>query len=164
MSLLLDQDLHRPAAAPGRVTYNANRGQCITSCLGAYAYNRFPLLLDLTDGEVHHLLQVRGNTLVIWENISPHQAYYKQAEVLKAASTSYPGLALKTLENVAEEDQIPMKKCRTLRPNSGLLEQLDSVVPFMPEHERVSCAQDIIETWEVARSVPMSKTAQGMYA
>ena len=152
---MLDQDLHRPAAAPGHVAFSANRGQCIISCLGAYAYNRFPLLLDLTDGEVHHLLQVRGNTLVIWENITPQQAYYKQAEVLKAASTSYPGLALKTLEDVPEADQVPMKKCRTLKPNSVLLEQLDSVVPFVPEHERVSCAQEIIEPWEVARSVPI---------
>lgn len=89
----------------GHVTLTAHRGQCVSSCLGAYAYNRFPLLLDLTDGEVHHMLRVHGNELIVWECLMPQQAYYKQAEVLKAASTSYPGAALRTLEHVPEEDK-----------------------------------------------------------
>lgn len=148
---------------PRHVAFSTHRGQCISSCLGAYAYNRFPLLLDLTDGEVHHMIRVNGSQLILWEGLSPQQAYYKQAEVLKAASTSYPGLALRTLEGVPEEDQAPMKKCRSLRPGGGLLEQLDSVVPCMPEHERVSCAQEIIASWETAKSLPMSSAAQSMY-
>ncbi len=145
------------------MAFGAHRGQCISSCLGAYAYNRFPLLLDLTDGNVHHMLQVRGMTLVRWDNLTPQEAYYKQAQLLNAALKAYPGPALKVLDNIPEEDQVPLKKCRILRPGGGLLEQLDSVVPFLPEHERVSVTQEIIESWEAARSFPMSQTARDMY-
>ena len=67
---------------------------------------------------------------------------------MNAASAAYPGRALKLLEDIPEAEQVPMKKCRTLRPGGGLLEQLDSVVPFLPKHERVSGAHDIIESWE----------------
>ena len=134
---------------PGHVAFSTHRGQCISSCLGAYAYNRFPLLLDLTDGEVHHMIRVSGSQLILWGDLTPQQAYYKQAEILKAASTSYPGLALRTLEGVPEEEQAPMKKCRSLRPRGGLLEQLDSIVPFMADNEQVSCAQEIVASWEI---------------
>ena len=102
-------------------------------------------------------------TLVRWEDLTPQQAYYKQAQLLTAALDAYPGQALKVLDSIPEEEQVPLKRCRILRPGGGLLEQLDSVVPFLPEHERVSGAQEIIESWEAARSIPMSQTAQSMY-
>ena len=98
------------------------------------------------------MIRVSGSQLILWGDLTPQQAYYKQAEILKAATTSYPGLALRTLEGVPEEEQAPMKKCRSLRPSGGLLEQLDSVVPFMAEHEQVSCAQEIITSWEILLS------------
>ena len=110
------------------------------------------------------MLRVRGSQLILWEGLTPQKTYWKQAEILKAASISYPGIALRTLEEVPEEDQVPMKKCRSFRPGGGLLEQLDSAVPFMPEHERVSCAQDIIASWEVAKLLPMSNAAQSMHS
>ncbi|KAK9866083.1 hypothetical protein WJX84_003349 [Apatococcus fuscideae] len=134
----------RPSAWPGHVAFQMHRGQSVTSCVGAYAFNRAPLLLDLTDGNVHHLLQIHDEELVVWESLTPQQAYVKQAEVLQEMSRLHPGPALRRLGNIPEEEQVPMKKCRGLRPSSGLAEQLESVVPFMPDHERVSCAREII--------------------
>ena len=138
------QNQRRPSAWPGHVAFQMHRGQSVTSCVGAYAFNRAPLLLDLTDGNVHHLLQIHDEELVVWESLTPQQAYVKQAEVLQEMSRLHPGPALRRLGNIPEEEQVPMKKCRGLRPSSGLAEQLESVVPFMPDHERVSCAREII--------------------
>lgn len=43
---------------PRDVTFSgAEKGQAVTALLAAYAYNDFPLMFDLTDGEVrckHH--------------------------------------------------------------------------------------------------------------
>lgn len=155
------QDQHRPSARPGPVAFQMHRGQTVTSCVGAYAFNRAPLLLDLTDGDVHHVLQLHDIELTVWESLTPQQAYVKQSQVLQAMSRQHPGPALRRLKNIPEEEQAPMKKCRSLRPSSGLVEQLESVVPFMPDDERVSCAREIITAWEAAH--PMSDAAQSMF-
>ena len=55
--------------------------------LGAYAYNAWPLLLDLTDGEVHHLIMIRNDELIYWDNLSPREADGKQSEILKSSAT-----------------------------------------------------------------------------
>jgi hypothetical protein len=47
-------------AGSGSVSFSAGyKGQAVTATIGAYAHNSFPLIMDLTDGEVHHLLQLR---------------------------------------------------------------------------------------------------------
>lgn len=49
--------------------------QCL-AFLSAYAYNAWPLLLDLTDGEVYHFIVIRDGELTYWDNSTPQQAYY----------------------------------------------------------------------------------------
>ncbi len=49
------------------------KGQAVAAFLGACAYNVFPLIMDLTDGEVHHLLQLQGTELFEWTNLKPQQ-------------------------------------------------------------------------------------------
>ncbi len=108
-------------------------------------------------------MQLQGTELLVWRSVSPQQAYFKQAEVLNAARTANPGTALRRLEGIPEAQQVPMKKCRRLRPEADLMEQLDSTVPFLPEHERVPCARDIIAAWNRAREFASSDVAQSMY-
>ena len=130
--------------------------------LGAYAHNDFPLIIDLTDGVVHHLLQVRGTELYMWTDLSARQAYYKQAELLRSLPDLLPDRKLR-MEAIPEDLQVPLKKMRGLRSISGLKEQLDSVVPFLPVSERLSAAQEIIETWVQAAPRPMSSDVLTMF-
>jgi hypothetical protein len=51
------------------------KGQAVTAFIGACAYNAFPLIMDLTDGEVHHLLQLKGTELLEWTNLEPQQVW-----------------------------------------------------------------------------------------
>lgn len=82
--------------------------------MGAYAHNEYPAIMDLTDGVVHHLLQIRGDKLFVWENQSPQQAYYKQAEVIKSLASLLSEKKLRfTLEDIPEELQRPVKKARS---------------------------------------------------
>lgn len=57
------------------------------------------MFMDLTDGEVHHLLALRGEKLVIWRGLTPSQAYNKIAQALCAV----PHLA----SIYAELDRVP---------------------------------------------------------
>lgn len=53
----------------------AFKGQAVTALVGACAYNVLPLIMDLTDGEVHHLLHVKGNELFVWTDLEPRQVW-----------------------------------------------------------------------------------------
>ena len=57
--------------------------------LGAYAYNAWPLPMDLTDGKEHHLMMLtfRNVELICRENFTPQQAYVKQSEILSSSAT-----------------------------------------------------------------------------
>ena len=72
----------------GALTYSGGcKGHSIMATLGAYAYNAWPLLLDLTNGEVHHLILVRNGQLMYWDNLTPQQAYLKQSQLLHSCET-----------------------------------------------------------------------------
>ena len=47
------------------------KGQAVMALLAAHALNNYPVLLDLTDGVVHHLLQLMGTSLIAWEDLTP---------------------------------------------------------------------------------------------
>ncbi len=130
--------------------------------LGAYAYNDFPLMIDLTDGVAHHLLQVRSTDLYVWTGLSARQAYYKQAELLRSLPDLLPDRKLR-MEAIPEDLQIPLKKLRGLRGGSGLREQLDSIVPFLPPSQRLGAAHEIILSWAQAAPRPMSSDVLTMF-
>ena len=131
----------------------SQKGQAVAAMLGAYAYNQYPLLMDLTDGKVHHLLQVVGSELFEWVDLTSRQAYYKQSEFL----TSHPVLLVSRnlkLDDIPEELQQPIKKLRGLLCDAaGLQEQLDSVVPFLPEEDRLPVTLELMLEW--SRSAPL---------
>ncbi len=121
------------------------KGQSVIATLGAYAYNAWPLLLDLTDGQVHHLIMIRNDELIYWDNLTPQQAYVKQSEVL-LSSASLVDRKLK-MTSIPDDLQQPLKKLRKLQVDSGLLEQLNGIVPDLPCKERLAASYDIISTW-----------------
>lgn len=49
------------------------KGQAVAALIGACAHNVFPVAMDLTDGEVHHLLQLKGDGLYEWTDLTPQQ-------------------------------------------------------------------------------------------
>ena len=73
--------------AGGLIYSGSEKGQSVIALLGAYPNNAWPLLLDLTDGEVHHLIMIRNDELICWDNLTPQQAYVKQSEVLLSSAT-----------------------------------------------------------------------------
>lgn len=125
--------------------YSDHKGQGITIMLGAYAFNNYPLMMDLTDGVVHHLLHIRGIEVFVWKNLSATQAYFKEAQLLNC-SHQLSDRKLQ-LESILEDLQAPLKKLRVLKMESGLEEQLESVMPFLSPAERLSCSQEIIASW-----------------
>ncbi|KAL0048054.1 hypothetical protein WJX82_006667 [Trebouxia sp. C0006] len=103
----------------GPLMYSGSeKGQSVIASLGAYAYNAWPLLLDLTDGESEVLLS--SATLVD----------------RKLKMTSNP-----------DDLQRPLKKLRALQVDSGLLEQLNGIVPDLPCEERLAASYELISTW-----------------
>ncbi len=97
----------------GHVNYETHKAQIITTMLAAYAHTECPVMLDLTDGVTHKLMQIRDDDLYIWERLSPQQAYYKQAEVLKPlAGLLSEKRLLFNLEDIPEELRGPVKKAR----------------------------------------------------
>lgn len=124
--------------------------------------------------QVHHLLQIQGTEIVEWTDLTPQQAYWKQAQVLLHGPISLPdskSRALK-LECIPENLQVPMKKLQAeLRCTNGpsLKEQLDSVIPFLPEEERFQAAFDMTNAWtrgmsdeEIWHQLP--EAIKGMYS
>ena len=134
------------------------RGQSFIATLGAYAYNAWPLLLDLTDGEVHHLVMIRDDEFICWDNLTPQQAYLKQSQVLLSSATLVDR-KLKT-NLLADDLQRPLKKLRTLQVDSGLLEQLNGIVPALPCDERLAASCAIISAWSHLQPIALPCSLQ----
>ena len=60
-------------ATPRQYSFEEGRGQVICCLLAAHATCQLPLDLDLTDGKQHHLLQLRGDLLLVYEGCMPKQ-------------------------------------------------------------------------------------------
>jgi len=99
----------------------------------------------LTDGEVHHLIMIRNDELIYWDNLTPQQAYVKQSDIL-CSSATLVDRKLK-MASIPEDLQRPLKKLRELQVDSGLLEQLNGIVPDLPYEERLAASYEIISTW-----------------
>jgi len=140
------------------------KGQAVTAFIGACAYNVFPLIMDLTDGEVHHLLHLKGVELFEWTNLKPQQAYYKLSQLLKDHHNLLVQRSL-VLEAVPDEFQAPMKKLRTLRPTSALKEQLDSIVPEIEGRmERLQVTYELMMGWAQSEQLEMPAAVRAMYS
>ena len=50
--------------------------QVICCLLAAHAMCQLPLDLDLTDGQQHHLLRLRGDLLLVYEGCTPTQVHF----------------------------------------------------------------------------------------
>ncbi|DBA73547.1 TPA: hypothetical protein ACH3X2_009792 [Trebouxia sp. C0005] len=139
-------DMAQGQRTAGPLTFSGSgKGQSVIATLGAYAYNAWPLLLDLTDGEVHHLIMIRDDELIYWDNLTPQQAYAKQSEVLLSCATLV-NRKLK-MTSIPDDLQRPLKKLRALQVDSGLFEQLNGIVPDLPCEERLAASYELISTW-----------------
>ncbi|DBA77694.1 hypothetical protein WJX79_004021 [Trebouxia sp. C0005] len=139
-------DIAQDKIQAGGLTYSGSeKGQSVVATLGAYAYNAWPLLLDLTDGTVHHKIIIRNDELIYWDNLTPQQAYVKQSEVLLSSTTLVDWKLRMT--SIPDDLQQPLKKMRKLQVDSGLLAQLNGIVPDLPCEERLSASYEIISTW-----------------
>ena len=75
--LLIRANVQRKSKAP----------EChVIATLGVYAYDAWPLLLDLTDREVRHLIMIGNDELTGWDNLTSQQAYVKQSETLLSSA------------------------------------------------------------------------------
>ena len=97
------------------------KGQSIVALLAACAINSFPVLFDLTDGLTHHLLQLTGTCLVSWTDLTPQQAYFKQAQWLARPNATQ---RQHTLDSIPEVDALPLNKMREYRPEAAALAQV----------------------------------------
>ena len=68
-------------------------------------------------------------------------------------------------ENIPEEEQVPMKKWRSLVGSpSALLEQLGSVVPQLEDvEERLHAAFEIVQSWGEHNCMEMPAAVQAWY-
>mgnify|MGYP001807701630 CR=1 FL=1 len=82
------------------------------------------------------------------------QAYYLQAQHLRAAGSLRAGLDLQLHQLPEEEQQTVRHVQQVLSPAFGgetaLQEQLDSVLPFMPPEERESVELELVSSWAQA--------------
>ncbi|KAL0021671.1 hypothetical protein WJX77_009903 [Trebouxia sp. C0004] len=107
-------DIAQDKIQAGGLTYSGiEKGQSVIATLGAYAYNAWPLLLDLTDGQVHHLIMIHTDELIYWDNLTPQQAYVKQSEVL-LSSASLVDRKLK-MTSIPDDLQQILKSCESFR-------------------------------------------------
>ena len=105
-----------------QTTFSSKRkGQAVVALLAVHALNNYPVLLDLTDGVVHHLLQLTSRSLIVWADLTPQQAYYKQALWVNVPQAAEQQV---TLETIPEDDAAPLKKMRLHRPEATALVQL----------------------------------------
>lgn len=131
-----------------------NKGQSIGITLGALASCNWPVLIDLTDGDKHHLLTIKGKTLIIWESLSSEAAYFKMAQSLKEDTALDGQHSLSSIDldvdeatgGYVDKDFREMKKVRSsIKVVSSLQEQLDSVLPFLSDRlEKYNTAYEII--------------------
>ncbi|DBA87379.1 TPA: hypothetical protein ACH3X1_004423 [Trebouxia sp. C0004] len=107
-------DMTQGQIPTGALTYSGHKkGQSVIATLGAYAYNAWPLLMHLTDGEVHHLITIRNDELIYWDNLTPQQAYVKQSEILCSSATLMDRKLKMT--SIPEDLQRPLKRLRELQ-------------------------------------------------
>ena len=59
------------------LAFDDGRAHVICAVLAGAALCQTPLLMDLTDGEVHHLLRLQGQELVVHPDCSPKQVMQK---------------------------------------------------------------------------------------
>ena len=139
--------------------YSKHRGQSVACILGLYAHCKCPVMLDVTDGEVHNLMLIDDMELYVWEALTPKQAYFKQAEHLKTMIQCFgrtsQNLRRMPLADLSDKQQVMMQKLKELRPPNTLLEQLDSVVPHMPEDQKFQSTYDIIMAWQQGTPSPL---------
>ena len=135
------------------------KGQAILALLAAHALNSYPVLLDLTDGGVHHLLQLAGTSLIAWTHLTPQQAYYKQAvwlENLQAAERQ------NRLEIIPEA---PLKKMRLYKPEAAALSQLSpELLKDLLPTERLARAFHVFNNvTDIASPLPMPNAVAAWY-
>eukprot|EP00898_Chlorokybus_atmophyticus_P001592 jgi/Chlat1/2433/Chrsp17S02830 len=125
---------HKRLAQSGeRLTFSSVKAQAILSLLGACAVNAYPLILDVTDGITHHLMQLEGDhDIWVWENLTPQAAYAKQAQMLKGHENLLLSQYLQ-LEDLPEDLQKPLKKARSILPSSQLQEQLYTLLSMIED-------------------------------
>ncbi|KAK9787008.1 hypothetical protein WJX73_000191 [Symbiochloris irregularis] len=107
---------HQARISDGPLTFEDGRAQVVCAALAGAALSQTPLLMDLTDGTVHHLLQLRGDELVVYQHCSPQQAYSEMARWLaqlgpwkvRRSTCAQPPKGLPEL------DARPLKKLRRL--------------------------------------------------
>ena len=69
----LDSRVQAEVAAPRQYSFKEGRGQVVCCLLAAHAMCQLPLDLDLTDGKHHHLLRLRDDLLLVYEECTPTQ-------------------------------------------------------------------------------------------
>ncbi|KAK9824895.1 hypothetical protein WJX74_004024 [Apatococcus lobatus] len=74
----------KDAKDPGSLQSGSGRPQAICALLAAHVVTQVPMLADLTDGTVHHLLLMNGGELITYSSCRPLQAYYKIAQWLNS--------------------------------------------------------------------------------
>jgi hypothetical protein len=91
------------------------------------------------------------------------QAYYKQAELLNEYHLLLTKRTL-PLEDIPEEFQAPLKKIQTLRPASGLAEQLDSITSGIDgDGERFEASLELMQEWGRCGLLEMPTAVRAMY-
>ena len=120
------------------------KGQSIIALLAACAINSYPVLFDLTDGHTHHLLQLTGTRLVSWTDLTPQQAYFKQAQWLAKPNATQPQ---NNLDSIPEDDALPLKKMRIYRPEATALAQLSpELLEDLSSVEKVARAYHVLDS------------------
>ena len=150
-------------AGDEQTTFTGRRkGQSVVALLAACALNSYPMLLDLTDGVTHHVLQLTGTSLICWTNLMPQQAYYKQAEWL-----ARPAAAQRqhTLESIPEDDAAPLKKMRLCRPEAAAMAQLSlELLDDLSPGKRVGRAYHVLDSIaDVASPLAMPDAVAARY-
>lgn len=138
------------------------KGQSIVALLAACAINSYPVLLDLTDGLTHHLLQLTGTRLVSWTDLTPEQAYFKQAQWLAKPNATQ---RQNTLDSIPEDDALPLKKMRIHRPEAMALAQLSpELLEDLSPAKKVARAYHVLDgVANFASPLPMPDAVAAWY-
>ena len=105
---------------------------------------------------------IRDDELLYWDNLTPQQAYVKQSEML-LSNAALVDRKLKT-SSIPEDLQQPLKKLRKLQVDSGLLEQLNGIVPDLPCEERLAASHKIISAWSHLQPIVLPPPLQEFLA
>ncbi|DBA84462.1 TPA: hypothetical protein ACH3X1_006089 [Trebouxia sp. C0004] len=108
--------LQAEVAAPRQYSFKEGRGQVVCCLLAAHAMCQLPLDLDLTDGQQHHLLRLRGDLLLVYEGCTPTQAYHEMADFLirQGPMLTSKHTILEPPAELEEELRRPIKKLKGL--------------------------------------------------